>query len=123
MWDWDERVHFNLSAGIWRGTDAFPVLVPDVRSTAALFPWPYASLVSSGPLEAIALPAGTDVRDTFSAGGSADFIECPIGSGRWYQVLWFDDVRKGLPGEYRVAVMQKTGNQNSGGSPWPAPAP
>lgn len=50
------------------------------------------------------LPPRTDVRgpqDTISA----DMIECPRGSGRWYFVTAVDDVGKGFPNEYRIAVI------------------
>lgn len=50
------------------------------------------------------LPKLTDIRgpqdDT-----SADVVECPAGSGRWYFVVAVDDVAKGFSNEYRLAVL------------------
>ncbi len=65
--------------------------------------------------------AGFDVRDTLNAGGE-DFVECPFGSGRWYVVLFVDDIGKGFPNEHRAAVIQKIGHPVTG-DPWPTPIP
>jgi hypothetical protein len=61
------------------------------------------------------LPALTDVRDSFSAGGP-DQVEVPAGSARFYFVKQVDDVAKGFPNEFRLAVIAKV-------YPWPAPIP
>ena len=66
-------------------------------------------------LAALLLPALTDVRDGYSAGG-ADIVEVPAGSKRWYLVKQVDDVGKGFANEFRVAVIAKQ-------APWPAPIP
>jgi hypothetical protein len=73
------------------------------------------------------LPAGTDVRDD-SCGHVQDFIECPAGSGRWYQVLGVDDSGKGFANEFRIATMCKIfdGSEGTGTFPglfWPTPIP
>lgn len=50
----------------------------------------------------VLLPAGTDVRgpqDTVSF----DMLECPAGSGRWYWVVFVDDIGKGFTNEHRTA--------------------
>lgn len=65
----------------------------------------------------IALPALTDVA---SARGLPfpfnDLIECPQGSGRFYEVLFVDDVGKGFANEHRIALVSKV-------LPWPIPTP
>lgn len=52
------------------------------------------------------MPKGTDVRITppfpFNNG---DLIECPKGSGTWYQVLDVQDWNKGTPNEERRASL------------------
>jgi len=48
------------------------------------------------------LPAGVDIRgpqDTVSA----DMVEVPAGSQRWYWVIFVDDVAKGFGNEHRTA--------------------
>ena len=63
--------------------------------------------------------AGTDLRDNFSWDGVAinkpDFVEVPAGSGRGYTIVQVDDVAKGFPNEYRVAIIFKNAK-------WPIPA-
>lgn len=74
------------------------------------------------------LPALTDVRST-ACGYIADSVECPAGSGRIYFVAGVDDVGKGFPNEYRIAVLiaaseprQGTGSEYLGLF-WPTPIP
>jgi len=52
------------------------------------------------------LPLLTDVRDQ-SVTGIEDVLECPSGSGRWYQVIGVDDIGKGFANEHRAAVLMK----------------
>jgi hypothetical protein len=66
------------------------------------------------PME-ILTPALTDLRDSFCPAG-LDTVEIVVGSGRFYFVYYVDDVAKGFPNEYRVAVLFKKG-------PWPQPIP
>jgi len=61
------------------------------------------------------LPARTDIRDFASASG-ADSVECPAGSGRYYQVEWVDDSGRGFSNESRFALLFKL-------VPWPTPYP
>lgn len=78
-------------------------------------------------LSQLLLPPGTDVRDCFSVGGEPDVIECPAGSGRWYQVSQVDDFGKGFPNEHRFALMYKIGEildaTTYAGLFWPTPLP
>jgi hypothetical protein len=66
------------------------------------------------------LPKGTDVRDELNATGR-DGVECPAGSGRFYEVIFVDDIGKGFPNEHRGATMEKT--FGPGPTEWPTPIP
>jgi len=72
------------------------------------------------------LPAGTDVRDG-SCGGQPDLVDVPAGSGRWYSVMTVDDMGKGFPNEYRLAILHKIFEQMNPvlfpGANWPTPIP
>lgn len=52
------------------------------------------------------MPALSDVRDLSNA-ITPDVVEVPAGSGRWYGVCTVDDVGKGFPNEYRIAIIGK----------------
>lgn len=52
----------------------------------------------------VMFPAGTDIRPGTGFGMSADCIEVPSGSGRYYRVAALDDVAKGFTNEYRLAI-------------------
>jgi hypothetical protein len=72
------------------------------------------------------VPAKSDVRDDGNVGG-ADVIECPLGSGRWYQVNIVDDVGRGFANEYRLVSMfkicQAVNATLYSGLFWPTPIP
>ena len=67
----------------------------------------------------ILFPPLTDVRD-YACSGSFDSIECPLGSGRWYWVLFVDDIGKGFANEHRAALVTKAALL---APPWPIPIP
>jgi hypothetical protein len=73
----------------------------------------------------ILLPAGTDVR-SYPQGGDPpinnDVIECPQGSGMFYDIVMVDDVATGFPNEYRVAVGVQFWQAWMPGA-WPRPLP
>jgi hypothetical protein len=72
------------------------------------------SLNSGWPfLWAIILPPRTDVRDAANASGS-DIIEAPMGTARYYDVVYVDDVARDFLNEYRICFVKKR-------SPWPTP--
>jgi hypothetical protein len=48
------------------------------------------------------LPALVDIRGPASIGGF-DMVEVPAGSGRFYQVVFVDDIGKGFANEHRTA--------------------
>lgn len=90
-----------------RGAGSFPS-VGSITGMTQSFYW------------SVRFPALTDVRDPSVDLTRTDFIECPAGSGRWYFVCIVDDVAKGFPNEYRIAIVRKsllTGGQ------WPIPIP
>jgi hypothetical protein len=101
---------FNLTVNIWR--NANPVAnPPDVVSRAALRIYKTAFVRGGSPggssAVTVVLPKGTDIRSGLSATGF-DRVECPAGSGRYYIVYAVDDVGKGFPNEYRLAVISQT---------------
>jgi hypothetical protein len=77
-------------------------------------------------LMSLLVPALTDLRCAAQA-DEGDVIECPAGSGRFYLTLGVDDVGKGFPNEFRVAVMiagsQYTIIAGFAGVSWPIPMP
>jgi hypothetical protein len=57
------------------------------------------------------LPALTDIRDDLTGvAATADAVECPSGSGRFYFVVWVDDIGKGFPNEHRAALIARNGS-------------
>jgi hypothetical protein len=50
------------------------------------------------------LPPLTDIRGILATGGQ-DYVEVPIGSGRWYAVQFVDDIGKGFANEHRGALL------------------
>jgi hypothetical protein len=110
----------NLTCRIWSGNALPPqphradkpcqLRAPGKASTgqdALNQGWPF--------LWSLILPALTDIRDNGSLSGS-DRVECPQGSGRFYDVIAVDDVAKGFANEYRIAFLRKRGG-------WPTPIP
>lgn len=70
------------------------------------------------------LPPLTDIRSSLTS-GQADMVECPSGSGRWYQVLAVEDIGKGFPNEHRAASLFQASfyvdNTAFAGLFWPVP--
>jgi hypothetical protein len=67
------------------------------------------------PTMSLLLPPRTDVQDAVSA-PDGDIVEVPAGTGRYYEVIGVDDVGRGFPNEFRLALLTKF-------PPWPAPIP
>lgn len=63
----------------------------------------------------LVLPKREDIRDGWS-NFSPDIVEVPAGTGRFYRVLYVDDIARGFTNEYRVATLTKHGT-------WPVPIP
>jgi hypothetical protein len=112
---------FNLTANIWTfGTHPAPPRVVTVcnlamrRQVAAVYQG------QSFPTDVAAsmyllMPPRTDVRGGYSSTGQ-DLVEVPAGTGRFYAVLWVDDVGRGFPNEYRLALIQQMAPL---ATPWP----
>lgn len=66
------------------------------------------------------LPPGTDIRDSLNV-GTADVVEVPAGTQRFYMVTTVDDIGKGFPNEHRYAMLVKTVPSPLGA--WPTPIP
>jgi len=101
---------FNLVCDIYTGPLMIPPMVlPRLTSPCQLrFYKTGQTVAATGPgsgVMSLLFPAGTDVRPSIGFNvGAGDVIECPRGSGRGYSVLTVDDVAKGFPNEYRLAV-------------------
>lgn len=72
------------------------------------------------------LPKGTNIRDN-NQGYPNDIFEVPAASGRWYQLIAYDDVGGGFENEYRLAVIVKISQYVDpvlyAGLQWPLPCP
>lgn len=79
----------------------------------------YTSVSSFAPASLILLPALTDIRDRYNTPiNRPDFVQVPAGSGRWYHVVYVDDIAKEFPNEHRYAAIAKLDPL-----PWPTPSP
>ncbi len=64
------------------------------------------------------VPAGTDIRGYINS-FTADWVEVPQGSGRYYYVHQVDDIGKGFDNEHRFAMIVPTHLYTL----WPTPYP
>jgi hypothetical protein len=120
--------NFNLTCLIWRnGMAGGNYLLPDVTSPCNLSPGrrvialgqpPDDVTFSAVPMELL-LPALVDIRAHWN-GLTADAVEVPAGSKRFYSVFHVDDTAKGFANEYRLALMRYF---NNGSLPFGFPAP
>lgn len=103
---------FNLACKIWHQPALYHVDPPDVTTVCQL----YATRVIGTEFtfglpkqwfvaQQIRFPAGTDVRFDLSGDALGDIVECPAGSGVYYEVHQVADYHKGFPNEYRVAYV------------------
>lgn len=120
--------NFNLTCNIWTRTLPPPGNAPRLTSPCNL---QYSKkLTTKGDNVTgarnmsmwLLLPAMTDVRGPLTevAFIASDYVECPAGSSRWYQVVAVDDVSKGFASEYRCALIEQI---QSGALVWPVPMP
>lgn len=107
---------FNLLCNIYSGPAVVPPFgAPRIANQPCQLrlyktgPIVNAAGFTSGMYIAILLPAGTDVRGGIGFQTMADLVECPAGSGRYYEVRTFDDVAKGFSNEYRFAIVFQKG--------------
>ncbi len=123
---------FNLLCNVYRGPWATKVLaVPDLEcnlafSRRAQLPTAFQTNNEWSVIMSLLVPAGSDIRSLVNA-AVEDIIECPSGSGRWYQVGAVDDIGKGFPNEHRCALLFQISAAMLGapytGLAWPAPMP
>lgn len=126
---------FNLACNVWHSYDLFagvtPTSPPDIGALACNLQYgrriENAQVAFPSILMHLLVPMHTDLRGVFQyAAGSnlSDCIEVPAGSGRFYFVQDVDDVSKGFPGEFRLALLSKTANVDGAYQPWaPIPLP
>lgn len=125
---------FNLVCGIYSGPFHSRIVRLPVQVCNLAFGRRVQQSSNIDPFQLLAyvqptllLPPLTDVRDN-SGTFRADVIECPSGTGRWYQVIGVDDIGKGFANEHRAAVLQKIYDSCDGtgtfpGLFWPEPIP
>lgn len=111
---------FNLSGNIWRAATPPPapptLITPCQLRAAGKQSTGQDSLNNAWPFLWSALfPRATDVRDP-NGPALGDIVEIPGGTGRYYDVIYVDDVSRGFANEYRIAFLRKR-------PPWPAPIP
>ena len=109
---------FNLSVNLYRGV---PVMgTPTLTCAANLSPGrrtlltapimgtvpTFVNAADWGDVMELLLPKLTDIRG-FQNAGLSDVVECPATTFRYYAVLWVDDVGKGFPNEYRLALIKQ----------------
>lgn len=113
---------FPSVVAVWHSPNV-PPAGPDVLFNCQLTPGrraitPYvihpAGSVIPGVIHAL-LPKGADIRDAKAASGP-DLVECPVGSGRFYDVTFVDDIGLGFTNEHRFAQLR-------GIPTWPTPFP
>jgi hypothetical protein len=128
---------FNLTANIWRyltpvgnPPDATtPCNLSNTRARESVGYVIATSRLQYVPQTELLVPKLTDLRG-YSTTNTGDCVEVPAGSGRFYGVLWVDDVGKGFTNEYRIAaILPLVGwalsyfNTGWSGRLWPVPLP
>lgn len=113
---------FNLTVWIFRHGNAPPGAGPDVIANGNLTPGRRVFMANAPAgfggcpmLVEVLLPALTDIRG-WNDPGASDWAEVPAGSGRYYEVLFVDDIGKGFANEHRFALLAQI-------NPWPSPIP
>jgi len=106
---------FPLTVNIWHdGPVFFPVGPPDLIVMGNLAWGRRVAVPSTGgtgslgvPLFTMTLlvPKLTDIRGRLSTVAGADVVEVPAGSGRYYEVIYVDDLGKGFANEHRGALL------------------
>jgi len=128
---------FNIFCNIWRAVDfragAAPVGMPALGMVPCNLQFGRKEGLESDRMAMwLLLEPGTDIRDPWGVAnrqeGQADAVEVPAGSGRFYTVVYVDDVASGFPTQYRTALIVKGGIfGNKTGYvdpvPWPNPSP
>ena len=117
---------FNLATNIWHAP-IIPPAAPSLMVTANLQYARHDKVEifngQDGSIMYLLVPKLTDIRGLWE-GIESDVIECPAGSSRFYYILQVDDVGKGFPNEYRIAIMEQvTDPFGAFGIPFPIPLP
>ena len=125
---------FPLTCNVWDGPNppvGPPRLSPDCNLAIGrrIFPGQsgFDNFSATEGTPQLLVPALTDIRDAScvpAAGG--DVIEVPAGTGRFYYVIYVDDVGKGFLNEHRLALLSKACSANFShfaGVDWPVPIP
>jgi len=101
---------FNLLCNVWHnGGVVPPVGAPDIAGQECQLAWdraadnPVAIAVPIRVPMKVRFPILTDVRGPLSASGQ-DVLEVPAASGRYYAVMYVDDVAKGFSNEFRQTL-------------------
>lgn len=123
---------FNLTCDVYRGPWATKALAISAQvcnlaySKRGQIPSVFHTFNEWSVQMSLLVPPLVDIRD-LSCAAVEDVIECPAGSGRWYQVGSVDDIGKGFPNEHRCAILFKISEALLGapytGLMWPAPIP
>jgi hypothetical protein len=122
---------FNLAVSIWRTLGLGGLYIsPDVstRGNLTMGRRSFFGMASATGVGApffcaeLLLPVGTDIRGSWN-GVSPDAVEVPAGSGRFYSAVVVDDVAKGFPNEYRLALLHQEVGGNALFGPFPVPLP
>lgn len=116
---------FNIDVHIWN-PPTVPPAAPSltVRGNLAWGKRVFPGLVGTSSYQehgmTLLLPAGTDVQTAVQNNLNAySVVEAPAGSGRFYIVVFVDDLGKGFDNEHRGAVLIQTRNYGD----WPRPMP
>lgn len=116
---------FNITVHIYSAGLPPPTGTPRIIDQEAQLRAPaannvmFVSSVGASSAMILLLPPGVDIRDQFNTPiNSSDYVEAPAFTGRFYRVIFVDDIAKGFPNEHRYAVLQKVL-----GVPWPTPTP
>lgn len=106
---------FNLMLNYWNSfISVIPPTIPPTltvkcqlrMSRAAAVAGVAGSSSGPGPIMFINVPPFTPIQGGMGLGSHVStLIECPAGTGRYYRVLWVDDVAKGFNNEYRVCCV------------------
>lgn len=104
-----------LDVNCWHnGAAEPPVGAPDATFKGNLCWNRRVAVPSTGGTGALGIPLftmtllvlkDTDIRGKLSTATGADTVEVPAGSGRFYEVLYVDDIGKGFSNEHRGALL------------------
>jgi len=116
---------YNLDVNIWHSGTTPPVGAPDVQTVGNLAWGKRVNVPTAGVTGfllpvlmmtmQLLLPAHTNIwGDPLLVSGCV--VEVPAGTGRYYNVVFVDDLGKGFANEHRGAIISQA-------LPWPHPIP